>query len=131
MPGPACSETMTCMNPDWWPLAGLRLQTPELGLRLASPSDLDALASLAADGVHDPPVQPFAFADKRAALAGPGRLGCPGAGSGRYASRGEAVRSVRLRLDRQTWQRPRTVPVTISGLEPCLPMLGVNLGHRG
>ena len=49
------------MNPDWWPLGGLRLLTPGLELRLASPDDLDALASLAADGVHEPGVQPFAF----------------------------------------------------------------------
>jgi RimJ/RimL family protein N-acetyltransferase len=222
---------MTCMNPDWWPLAGLRLLTPELELRLASPSDLDALASLAAAGVHDPAVQPFAFAwtdappsgralstlqyqwtqwgawkperwsldlavlhegtvvgtqgmsardfavlrevstgswlgqahqgkgigtqmraavlhlafeglgaeyatsgafaDNHASLAVSRKLGYTEDGIERYVSRGKAVRSVRLRLDRQTWQRTRTVPVTIRGLEPCLPMFGVNPGHHG
>jgi len=45
----------------WWPLAGLRLRTPRLELRLASDSDLCALADLAAAGVHDPAVQPFTF----------------------------------------------------------------------
>lgn len=45
-----------------WPLADLRLQTPELELRWPSPDDLDALADLAADGVHDPGVQPFMVA---------------------------------------------------------------------
>ncbi|MEV5988824.1 GNAT family N-acetyltransferase [Streptomyces sp. NPDC052051] len=42
-----------------WPLAGLRLTTPRLELRLPNLDDLAALASLAADGVHDPAVQPF------------------------------------------------------------------------
>jgi RimJ/RimL family protein N-acetyltransferase len=42
-----------------WPMAGLRLRTPALELRLPSPDDLDALAELAVLGVHDPDVQPF------------------------------------------------------------------------
>lgn len=46
---------------NWWPLALLRLRTPRLELRLPSESDLDALAGLAAAGVHDPAVQPFTF----------------------------------------------------------------------
>lgn len=45
-----------------WPLAGLRLATPRLELRVPDPDDLAALASLAADGVHDPAVQPFTAA---------------------------------------------------------------------
>ncbi|GAA2239369.1 MULTISPECIES: GNAT family N-acetyltransferase [Kitasatospora] len=45
-----------------WPLAGLRLTTPRLELRLPSPGELAALASLAAEGVHDPAVQPFTVA---------------------------------------------------------------------
>ncbi len=42
-----------------WPLFGLRLRTARLELRLPSLADLDELASLAAEGVHDPAVQPF------------------------------------------------------------------------
>ena len=42
-----------------WPMPGLRLRTPELELRWPGPDDLDALADLAAAGVHDPGVQPF------------------------------------------------------------------------
>ncbi|MFB7476496.1 GNAT family N-acetyltransferase [Kitasatospora sp. NPDC056184] len=45
-----------------WPLAGLRLTTPRLELRLPNPDELSALASLAAEGVHDPAVQPFTVA---------------------------------------------------------------------
>jgi RimJ/RimL family protein N-acetyltransferase len=42
-----------------WPLFGLRVMTPRLELRLPGLDDLAALAALAADGVHDPAVQPF------------------------------------------------------------------------
>jgi RimJ/RimL family protein N-acetyltransferase len=42
-----------------WPLADLRLRTPMLELRWPSESDLIALAGVAAEGVHDPGVQPF------------------------------------------------------------------------
>jgi RimJ/RimL family protein N-acetyltransferase len=42
-----------------WPLFGLRLRTPRLELRLPSLADLDELAGLAAEGVHDPAVMPF------------------------------------------------------------------------
>ena len=56
----------------YWPLSGLRLQTPDLELRWPSLADLDALASLAAEGVHDPGVQPFTvpWTDAPAARAG-------------------------------------------------------------
>jgi RimJ/RimL family protein N-acetyltransferase len=216
---------MTCVNRAWWPLAALRLLTPSLELRLGSPADLAALADLAADGVHEPHVQPFAvawtdappaeraqstlqyqwrqwggwtpekwsldftvlsegtvvgtqsvsgqdfavlrevstgswlgrahqgkgigtqmraavlhlafeglgalyatsgaFADNHASLAVSRKLGYADDGIERYVSRGKAVKSLRLRLDRETWQRTRSVPVTVQGLEPCLPMFGL------
>ena len=50
------------MIADHWPLYDLRLRTPRLELRLPTPDDLGALAALAADGVHDPGVQPFLVA---------------------------------------------------------------------
>jgi RimJ/RimL family protein N-acetyltransferase len=53
---------MSSMNQDWWPLAQLRLESPRLELRVPTESDLYALAGLAALGVHDPQVQPFAHA---------------------------------------------------------------------
>jgi hypothetical protein len=43
-------------------MTALRLQTPMLELRWPSLDDLDALADLAAVGVHDPGVQPFLVA---------------------------------------------------------------------
>jgi RimJ/RimL family protein N-acetyltransferase len=45
----------------WWPLAGLRLTTPRLELRMPTERDLAELADLAATGVHDPQAQPFAI----------------------------------------------------------------------
>lgn len=54
--------TIAVMVSSWWPLANLRLQTPALELRWPSLTDLDALADLAAAGVHDPEVQPFMVA---------------------------------------------------------------------
>jgi RimJ/RimL family protein N-acetyltransferase len=42
-----------------WPLHGLRLRTPRLELRLPGLEELDALAQLSADGVHDPGWTPF------------------------------------------------------------------------
>ncbi len=40
------------MTPSRWPLAGLRLHTPDLELRWPSLDDLYELADLAAAGVH-------------------------------------------------------------------------------
>lgn len=47
---------------DNWPLFGLRLRTPRLTLHLPSLDELDRLARLAAEGVHDPAVMPFSVA---------------------------------------------------------------------
>ena len=59
VPGPGRAGTIAAMLSSHWPLADLRLQTPDLELRWPSPDDLGALAGLAAAGVHDPDVQPF------------------------------------------------------------------------
>jgi RimJ/RimL family protein N-acetyltransferase len=42
-----------------WPLFGLRLTTPQLDLHLPSLPELDALADLAAAGIHDAAQMPF------------------------------------------------------------------------
>src|ERR1700687_2525723 len=42
-----------------WPLWSLRLTTPRLELRLGTEDDLDQLADIAYQGIHDPAVQPF------------------------------------------------------------------------
>ncbi len=52
--------TMAGMSPmKYWPPAGLRLRTPRLELWMPTMEGLDALAGLAAEGVHDLAVQPF------------------------------------------------------------------------
>jgi len=220
-------ETMTGMD-NWWPLFQLRLQTPRLELRLPTESDLADLATLAAAGVHEPDVQPFAvpwtdtspaerarstiqyhwakraawrpdqwsldlvvvhegavvgtqglsaadfailrevatgswlgrahhgqgigtemraavlhlafaglgalyttsgaFADNLASLGVSRKLGYIDDGIERQVRRGQPATTRRLRLDVETWQATRTVPVTIVGLEPCLPMFGMGTG---
>jgi RimJ/RimL family protein N-acetyltransferase len=62
VPGRAGRGTIAAMVSFRWPMADLRLQTPALELRWPGLDDLDALAELAAAGVHDPGVQPFMFA---------------------------------------------------------------------
>lgn len=47
------------MLTDHWPIAGLRLTTPRLELRVPDADDLAAVGDVAAGGVHDPAVQPF------------------------------------------------------------------------
>ena len=211
---------------QWWPLIGLRVLTPRLELRLPADRDLDELASLAAAGVHDPDVQPFAFpwtdaspaerarstiqyhygqraawkperwsldlvvvrdgtvlgtqgmsatdfavlreigtgswlgqahqgqgigTEMRAAVlhlafAGLGavyatsgaftdnlasqavsrKLGYGEDGIDRQVRRGQPAATRRFRLDRETWQSTHSLPVTIVGLEPCLPMFGLD-----
>jgi hypothetical protein len=47
------------MTSPHWPLTGLVLRTPRIDLRWPALADLDALATLAGEGIHDPGVQPF------------------------------------------------------------------------
>jgi len=208
-----------------WPLADLRLHTPALELRWPTLSDLDALADLAALGLHDPDVQPFmiawtdappderargtmqyhwsrwgawkpsdwtlelavvrqgvvvgtqgigardfavlrevgsgswlgrsfqgqgigtemraavlhlafqglaaqyavsaAFADNPASLAVSRKLGYRDDGIDLHLVRGRPAVTRRLRLTRADWQAAQSVPVEITGLEPCLPYFGL------
>jgi len=216
---------MTGMT-QWWPLAGLRLLTPRLELRLPTDRDLDELADLAAAGVHDPEVQPFgfpwtdvspaerarstvlyhwsqrgawkpehwsldlvavrdgavvgmqgmsaadfavlrevstgswlgqdhqrqgigtemraallhlafagleaqyatstAFTDNPASLGVSRKLGYADDGIQRQVSRGQPATLQRLRLDRRSWAATHSLPVTIVGLQPCLPLFGLD-----
>ncbi|MGW0937517.1 GNAT family N-acetyltransferase [Streptomyces sp. NPDC002666] len=47
------------MKPQHWPLYGLRIRTARLELRVPGLELLDELASVAADGVHEPDAMPF------------------------------------------------------------------------
>lgn len=53
------------------------------------------------------------------------RLGYRPDGTNLLAVRGEQVRETRFRLTREDWERHRTVPVDVAGLEPCLPYFGL------
>jgi RimJ/RimL family protein N-acetyltransferase len=213
------------MASSYWPLSGLRLRTPLVELRWPGESDLEALAELAAAGVHAPGQQPFltpwatappaerarsvlqyqwrqrgawtpeawtlelavvrdgvlvgiqsvfgtsfaarrevatgswlglahhgrgtgtqmraavlqlafaglgaeyavsgAFADNAASLGVSRKLGYADDGIEIDSVEGQAILSRRLRLDRATWKRNQSVPVEITGLEPCLDLFGL------
>jgi RimJ/RimL family protein N-acetyltransferase len=66
-----------------------------------------------------------AFEDNLASIAVSRKLGYQDDGIDRYVRRGEPVVSRRFRLDRQAWQDSRAVPAVIEGLEPCLPLFGL------
>ncbi|HEY8479367.1 MAG TPA: GNAT family N-acetyltransferase [Spirillospora sp.] len=48
------------MKVTHWPLYQLRLRTPRVELRLPTLTELDALAQLSTEGIHDPDEMPFA-----------------------------------------------------------------------
>jgi len=66
-----------------------------------------------------------AFTDNPASIVVSRKLSYADDGIELHARRGAAAVTQRFRLDRQTWQATRTVPVTIEGLEPCLSMFGL------
>lgn len=69
-----------------------------------------------------------AFTDNFASRGVSRKLGYVDDGIERQARRGQPATTQRLRLDHQTWEVTRQVPVTIVGLEPCLPMFGLTAG---
>lgn len=66
-----------------------------------------------------------AFEDNLASLSVSRRLGYQPDGIERLAVRGTGVLSHRLRLKRAGWQQHAEIPVSITGLEPCLPLFGL------
>jgi RimJ/RimL family protein N-acetyltransferase len=69
-----------------------------------------------------------AFIDNIASQRVSRKLGYVDDGIERRLRRGQPATLLRFRLDRETWQATRTVPVEIAGLEACLAMFG--LGHE-
>jgi hypothetical protein len=53
------------------------------------------------------------------------KLGYVDDGIESHVIRGRSATVRRLRLDRHTWQATRRTPVSIDGLEGCLPMFGL------
>ena len=66
-----------------------------------------------------------AFEDNVASLAVSRALGYVENGDDIGAPRGKAMRQVRLLLTRQAWEKNRRHDIQIHGLEPCLPMFGI------
>jgi RimJ/RimL family protein N-acetyltransferase len=69
-----------------------------------------------------------AFADNAASQAVSAKLGYVPDGRQRRSAGGVLRIDQRLRLTREDWERHRAVEVTVEGLEPCLPMFGVETG---
>lgn len=67
-----------------------------------------------------------AFEHNPASRAVSRKLGYQADGIERHAIRGAAALEHRLRLTRAAWEHHRAVPVTVDGLAPCLPLLGID-----
>lgn len=68
--------------------------------------------------------QTAAFADNAPSLGVSRALGYGPDGEDLALRRGEASRHLRLRLERDEWERRRRDDIVLEGLEPCLPLLG-------
>ncbi|MGI8333740.1 GNAT family N-acetyltransferase [Actinomadura scrupuli] len=85
-----------------------------------------AVLHLAFAGLDAEEATSSAFADNHASQAVSRKLGYRFDGLERRVIRGAMVVDGRLRLSRADWDRHRTTPVTIEGLPPCLPLLGIS-----
>lgn len=100
---------------------GLRYQGQGIGTEMRA-----AVLHLAFAGLGAEEAVSGAFEDNPASLAVSRKLGYQPDGINRRVVRGRLAIERRLRLTRADWERHRRVPVTIDGLEPCLPLLGVS-----
>jgi hypothetical protein len=66
-----------------------------------------------------------AFEDNPASIGVSRKLGYRDDGIARYVRRGAPAVTRRFRLDRQAWQDSDPVPAVIEGLQPCLPLFGL------
>ncbi|GAA0321644.1 GNAT family protein [Actinoallomurus spadix] len=85
-----------------------------------------AVLGLAFEGLGAEYAVSAAFADNEASFAVSRKLGYREDGIERRVVRGRPMVVRRVRLDRAAWQARRTVPVTIEGLAPCLPLFGLD-----
>lgn len=86
-----------------------------------------AVLHLAFVGLDAEEATSAAFVTSHASHAVSRKLGYRPDGTDRRVVRGAMVPDSRLRLSRADWDRHRTVPVTIGGLAPCLPLLGLGV----
>jgi RimJ/RimL family protein N-acetyltransferase len=84
-----------------------------------------AVLHLAFSGLGADEALSSAFESSHASYAVSRKLGYRPNGLDRRLVRGDMKLDRRMRLTRADWERHRTVPVTVEGLAPCLPMFGV------
>jgi RimJ/RimL family protein N-acetyltransferase len=99
---------------------GRRFQGLGIGTEMRAAALHLAFAGLGVDEA-----QSSAFESGRASIAVSRKLGYQDNGLDRRVVRGELRIERRMRLTREDWERHRTVPVTMEGLAPCLPMFGL------
>jgi RimJ/RimL family protein N-acetyltransferase len=85
-----------------------------------------AVLALAFDGLGAEFATSSAFSGNHASLGVSRKLGYVEDGLDRVLVRGQPVLDQRFRLDRATWLANAAIEVSISGLEPCLPLFGLN-----
>lgn len=84
-----------------------------------------AMLHLAFAGLGAAHATTASFVDNLAPLAISRRLGYRPDGITRDVLHGQVVVSQRLRLSREDWERTERPPVTVRGLQPCLPLFGL------
>jgi RimJ/RimL family protein N-acetyltransferase len=99
---------------------GLEYQGQGIGTAMRA-----AVLALAFEGLGAEFAISSAFAGNPASIAVSRKLGYAENGTDRYLIRGEPATSRRFRLDRTTWLANRSIEVSITGLEPCLPLFGL------
>ena len=94
---------------DYWPLFGLRLETPRLVLRPPADDDLPGLLDAIDAGIHDPEVMPFSipFTDQEPAA--------------RRLSSAQYVWGARANWSKDSWELPFAVfregrPIGVQGV---------------
>lgn len=98
---------------------GMRYQGQGIGTAMRA-----AVLALAFDGLGAEFAVSSASVDNAASLGVSRKLGYADDGVERQMVRGKPQDQRRLRLDRASWQAHRTIDVTISGIEQCLPFFG-------
>jgi RimJ/RimL family protein N-acetyltransferase len=99
---------------------GLRHQGRGVGTEMRA-----AVLALAFYGLGADAASTAAFEDNRASYRVSEKLGYEPCGIERQVVRDRPVTVQRLRLSRERWAQHETVPVTMQGLEPCLPLFGL------
>ncbi|MCC9308832.1 GNAT family N-acetyltransferase [Kitasatospora sp. RB6PN24] len=99
---------------------GMRFHSQGIGTEMRA-----AVLELAFTGLGALEAVSGAMADNAASLAVSRKLGYREDGVDHHVVRGARVANTRLRIDRAGWERHRTIPVAIDGLDRCLPLFGL------